>query len=173
MRVLKAVDGRDSISRPSIKCHAPPQASPSCSHLIRMHIRKRRIGLASVRARHPKGIGLSSASSASSVQGSAVRIAYTLMCPAAHRHERLLGPGERRYRNVQQSGDPWRSIPIAHPSLDTCWEGITAGAWSIRRLRPSGLIRAGHSGHIARMTRSHCSSMPRKRRGREYSTLPN
>ena len=39
------------------------------------------------------------------------------------------------------------------------------------RSAPSALIRAGHSGHVARMITSHCSSMARKRSWLEYSTV--
>jgi hypothetical protein len=45
-------------------------------------------------------------------------------------------------------------------------------ACAILMLCPSELIRAGHSGQITRMLLSHCSSIPRKRRGREYATVP-
>src|SRR6187431_1204561 len=52
-------------------------------------------------------------------------------------------------------------------------EGSTADEWLSKSVCPSALIRAGQLGDIACTTRSHCSSIARKRRGREYSTLPN
>ncbi len=50
--------------------------------------------------------------------------------------------------------------------------GTIGVACAIVMLWPSEVIRAGHSGQIARMLASHCSIIPRNRRGREYSTVP-
>src|SRR4051794_12647196 len=68
-------------------------------------------------------------------------------------------------------------------SLCECWIlcrhrlggsfGTTATPWSIDMVWPSALIRAGHSGQITRIVRSHCSSIPRNRRGREYYHCAN
>ena len=49
--------------------------------------------------------------------------------------------------------------------------GMTAGACITNMLGPSGPMLAGHSGHSARMVVSHCSSIPRNRRGR-FKRLP-
>ena len=55
--------------------------------------------------------------------------------------------------------------------------GQHAGATAVARLtisaEPSAEMRAGHSGHMPWMARSHSSSFSRKRRGLAYSTFPS
>ena len=78
-----------------------------------------------------------------------------------------------RARNVARRDAFWSTsiqrrteLFAAHAWHRCSWEGRIESLWAMARLWPHGLIRAGHSGQIARIVTSHCSNIARKRRPR-------